>query len=182
MTQRLALPADDDDYEIVNGKKIVKDGRHVRVPMHMMDGIQHGVAAHFGRVTDAAGGSEGLGRPGFRLNAAHDAAARRRLYDQYDEDIGQQWKNPPQMHFAGEGDVCTVRGPEYPDDEGSPGHLRRIKGKLVCVPDDNNNKTDALRARTPARAYAKPAEDHKLTMDELYRSLDRDLENAWRGK
>jgi hypothetical protein len=69
------------------------------------------------------------------------------------------------MHFAGEGDVCTVKGEEYPEAFGSPGHLRRIKGQLVCVPDDNN-KTDHAISDERQRAYA---------------DYDRQLADAWRG-
>jgi len=44
-----------------------------------------------------------------------------------------------EMRGAREGDACTVRNPEYPDDQGAPGHLRSVGGQLVCVPDGSED-------------------------------------------
>jgi hypothetical protein len=60
-------------FEVVNGKKILRDGRKYRVPTKLMDG-----ANQRPRVTDATGDSGlGLHKPGFR--GASDSKEQRLL-------------------------------------------------------------------------------------------------------
>ncbi len=57
----------DDDFEVVNGKRILKDGRTLRVRLPMMDSVQQGVARHFND-------------------------ARQRAYDSYENDLVNAWQ------------------------------------------------------------------------------------------
>lgn len=53
--------------------EILKDGEKLHVSMFAMDGmdpLQQAIANDGLRVTDGAGGTQGLNRPGFRLAAA----------------------------------------------------------------------------------------------------------------
>jgi hypothetical protein len=73
-----------DDYEIVNGRKVLKDGRVYRAKMTLMDS-GHRVSHRpvFARVTDATGDPLGLHKPGWRVPAqdARDPLARHVVTD-----------------------------------------------------------------------------------------------------
>ena len=78
----------------------------------------------------------------------------RRAYADADRESTNAYKHikasdAGQFTAARAGDLCTVSGPEYPLDYGSPGHLRQINGKLVCVPDRRQDA--AADARAEAR-------------------------------
>ncbi len=127
---------------------ILRDGHSVRVSMTARDSLspmQRAVLdtrrALDTRVTDAA-----AHRPGYRFaDVSNDA--RQQAYDAYQREAEEAWRNPPGLdephgvgtHWMGgaqEGSVCTVRGAEYPDDYGSPGHMRMVRGQMICVPDE----------------------------------------------
>jgi hypothetical protein len=95
---------DDDDFD-ENG--ILKDGGRMRVPMYARDALQRAVAADSARfwprdraplVTDAAGGTAGLHRPGFRISGSD---AQRVTQDhmknealaEYDRTQADAWKH-----------------------------------------------------------------------------------------
>jgi hypothetical protein len=86
------------------------------------------------------------------------------------------WQRKPTEDLSGEfrgaqeGDVCTVR--EGGVDEGSPGHLRMVGGKLTCVPDKRSQ--DAV-PRTMSVA------DAQRIRDQAYEESVRREENEWRG-
>jgi hypothetical protein len=91
-----------DDYEIINGRKILKDGRTYRARMTMMDSaMPH--RPSFARVTDGTGDPMGLHRPGWRVPAQDarplvghvvtDAVANARR--QYVTDLENAWRTPP---------------------------------------------------------------------------------------
>jgi hypothetical protein len=117
-------------------------------------------SARSARVTDASGDSGlGLHQPGFRISNA----CRRdmSIYDQYDAAIASEYKNhPPTGEGSGElrgaqpNDICTING--------SPGHLKMINGKLVCVPDLGRDANDDPR-QAAIDAY------------------DLEIANRWRG-
>lgn len=194
----MTLQTYDDDDSPIDKNGILKDGRRVRVPLMMRDAAT---------VTDifAADGSGGRGdpsaaslrRPGFRIfwqDAVFSHLARRAkelAYAAYDADLTNAWRgdNPPtgagerQMRGAAEGDICTTNG--------APGHLRRVDGKLVCVPDrrdamydpdDDEDEQDPRRRRrgnSAARA-AETSADHRTVMDALYQQYDTEIQNAWK--
>lgn len=161
--QEIIRPEDDDDFEVMvmpdgSRRKILKDGRSYRVPLRLCDSMQREIAAN------AAAMTNDLHRPGFRVLS--DAAARdakQEAYDAYDADLTARWQdgNPVGAHV---GDLCTVRGPEFPNDFGSPGHLQERDRKLVCVPD---RRQDAAVAVADAKA-------------EAYETYEATISNAWR--
>jgi len=104
-----------------------------------------------------------LNKPGFRFcTDAKQLAAIDEAYAAYNYEQTNAWRGPTADNtqpFIGQrsGDPCTING--------RAGHLRDVKGKLVCVP---NNHADA-RSMMDAREAA-------------YRLTDWEAENAWRGK
>ena len=160
---------DYDDAFDENG--VLKPGvRGIRVPMLAMDAMQRSVREHFTRITDASGSTAGLHRPGYRVSDSHDftPVERQRLSDEYDRDLTNAWRRTAEdADWGEEGDQCTVR--EGGADEGAPGHLHSINGRLVCVPDPGY-RTSRTTGRT----------DRASVMDKLYQEYDDDLENARR--
>jgi hypothetical protein len=82
---------DDDAYEIINGKKVLKDGARVHVTL-----IDAERARRRARLTDAAGRSDPLAfsKPGYRLTA--DAGAydeRQRCYEEYIAEKQAEWRD-----------------------------------------------------------------------------------------
>jgi hypothetical protein len=141
----------EDDFEIVNGKKVLKDGRKLTVGLAMMDSLDEvqRAVANKTRITDAQGGT-GLHRPGFRVSKAFPRDQS--IYDSYEQMKAAEFKCDVTGAAIGhqEGDSCTKNG--------NRGTMHLIEGKWTCVP--NNSATDAK-----AEAYA------------IY---DYDLVNAWR--
>lgn len=155
----------DDDDSPFDARGVIKDGRSLRVPlfaMDSMDPVQRAIAQS--RITDGAGTTAGLHRPGFRVTDAKNArAAVEEAYRLRDEVDQNAWRADAKETWGEVGDECTVR--EGGHDEGSPGHLRRVGNRLVCVPD-------------------KPSKDELPTMDEraaAYQAYDEEVSNRWRG-
>ena len=145
---------DDDDPFDENG--ILKDGARVRVSL--MDAMT--VRDHQRRplVTDAQGGTSGLHRPGYRI--APNITRDHNHYDQRDAEDAVAWRRDA-VGEGVEGSVCTVQNAAYPDDFGSPGHIRMLNGKLVCVLDQ-------------------PVKKDAMTMDQIYEAADAALREQWR--
>jgi hypothetical protein len=95
----------DDDFEIVRGKKVLKDGRIFRTKMTAMDNaMSHRPIA---RVTTADGDPLSMHRPGWRLAATHEArdplarhvvtdADRQAIIDarqQYEDELTSAWQH-----------------------------------------------------------------------------------------
>jgi hypothetical protein len=166
MTKRQQDRYQDDDSPFENG--ILKDQHRSRVSMQFRDAMRNDLR----RVTDGAGGSDGLQRPGFRLASKRDV----RHYQDYDRWVQEAYKDAaiePQSAITGvgsgefgaharEGDGCTING--------SPGHIN-AEGKCVVDQPDwpgKRNKQDAQH-------------DHRSRMAKLYSDLDFESSNAWRG-
>jgi hypothetical protein len=133
----------DDAFEVLaDGRKVLKPGRSFRTPMRAMDAkTVDGFAAN---------------RPGYRIPSAsmHDSKRQReldRLYAERDAATENAWRED--FIGASEGDPCTCRGSDFPDDIGSPGHLELHEGRLICTP-DNPSANDARSVRDArTRAY-----------------------------
>ena len=164
------IEEDDDD--------VLRDGQTLRVPLHMRDGhspmqrevMEDKAARRFG-LDDATA----LHRPGYKYCVDADARARvEEARAQWIQEMTDGWKTtaPGAVEFRGaqEGDVCTVR--EGGVGEGGPGHLKRIGGKLVCVP---GQRHDSL-PRTMTAADAQPIRDA------AYRQYCDELVNAWKAR
>jgi hypothetical protein len=158
---------------------MMKDGDSLRFPTFPADSPlawrnemhQHFVAQDAARrsgtgasavlVNDGSDDAWALHRPGPRYLA--DATARNaanaelaKAYAEYDADQSQRWRGAQAQgaEFVGarEGLQCTVQGPEYPHDYGSPGHLRRLDGRLICacptIPSRVDRRGTACRQET----------------------------------
>jgi hypothetical protein len=125
-----------------------------------------------------------LHRPGFADGAMTDA--KKAAYDSYEKTLTSAWENPTGHGPIGSqiGDICTCRGPEFPDDIGSPGHLKMISGKLVCTPDQpRSGRSTPARPlpRTDAQDVRDVEAQHRENMNILHDQLDRSLADAWRN-
>ena len=163
---------------------LLKDGRSTRIPLYLKDGspnphlspVQRSIAAtHQPLVVDGSSKPNAMHRPGFRYLAdanrrAINDAVKNEAYQEVDRRDANAWKgatNRTNLRDAQEGDPCTVRGPEYPEDFGSPGTLQMGSDGLVCVPDDSQQ--DARRSQD--------AVDAKRA---AYEEYDRVARDAWR--
>jgi hypothetical protein len=173
----------DDDF---NPDGTLKDKRSFRTPLMMADSNN---ARR--RTLDAAAFRPGF-RTAAAVDASIDddafadaLDARDQAYRDYDERVSSAWLDSADDTFdktmrvlarwqdamdaetnegGVEGDACTVRNAEFPDDQGSPGHIRMYRGRLVCTPDEPKSK-DA--ATIDAREAA-------------YQQYDREIADAWR--
>jgi hypothetical protein len=103
-----------------------------------------------------------------------DAAERERAEQIYRDEkrrLSDAWRQDatPVGRGQQEGAACTVRAGGR--DEGSPGHLRMVNGKLTCVPDQ---RRDAPRTMT--------ADDAQPIRDAAYRQYCDELVNAWKAR
>ena len=165
----------------------LRDGEILRVPMQLRDSAsawRDDMVTHFegeaharaildgsrAQFHDGRGLTAGF-RPGPIIPREPIANDRRaEIYALHDQEESNRWRDAVptsagRTDFIGarEGDLCTVR--EGGSHEGSPGRLRCIDGRLVCVPDnsrqDSQSVTDERESAYALRAW----ED----------------ENAWRG-
>lgn len=151
--------SDDEIYE-ADGTT-VRSGKAVRVPMTLRDASS--------LVVDAKGGTSMGSRPGFRTiiedgsGSALDAAAavhRRRVLDdvsraraEYHDYITNAWRGEDAFGDDEDygpqalGQVCSVAAEEYPAQYGAPGHVRRVGGRYLCVPDQSRDSATDSRER-----------------------------------
>lgn len=159
------------EEEALDADGILRDGFSVSVPMTMRDSVQRAVAQN---LHDGHGNRDVVGhRPGFIIDA-HDARdAVEEAYRLRDEADQNAWRADAKETWGTPGDQCTVR--EGGRDEGSPGHLRRIGNRLVCVPDKPTRAAsdgltlDALEAR------------HRNKMANVYAAYDAQISEMWRN-
>lgn len=140
---------DEDDFEIINNKKVLKDGRTLRVRTTMLDSK----SLYPVRISDGSGDPLSLNKPGFRTFT--DDKLRNRLADEkeldyidYENAKATEWRDvsaPPNSTHPGwlqsseeqmtEGQSCTVRNEFFPQHNGEPGTIKMYKGRLCCVPE-----------------------------------------------
>jgi hypothetical protein len=163
---------------------ILRDGQRVRVSLFMRDGAINpnltptqrakALAAQQTLVSDGSSNPMAMHKPGFRYltdanRRAIGDAAKAKAYQEVEQADANAWKGATSrlnLRDQQEGDPCTVSGPDYPDDFGSPGTLQMGNdGELVCVP----GNLDARRqdSRIDAREAA-------------YRAYDEEMSVAWR--
>ncbi len=187
----------DDDFEVINGQLVLKDGHKYTVPMRALDSLQRDVARHFGDRAELQDGQRivdgfdnaglSLHRPGHRLFAS--GQGDQSFYDAYDRDISTRYLDADHtagVEGAGErgqssaraggdeekiGQACTCRGGRDIGVQGSRGHWDYDEaGRVVCIADDRRRGDDGLDVR-----------DHQQRMADLRAELDRELSNAWRN-
>jgi hypothetical protein len=148
---------------------LLRDGARYRVPATLMDGMPPRRGDNVTSV-DAA-----LHRPGFRFA---DQRAQQRVADAraaYETDLINSWRKDADEDWGDPGDQCTVRSGGV--DEGAPGHLRRINGRLVCVPDDDDDETE--RATGDARRRVrKTTYDPRGRLVSTSESEEEDLDDS----
>jgi hypothetical protein len=186
MQQRRQHRPNDDAFD---ERGLLRDGRIYRVPTKLMDGARQRPA----RVVDAKGGTEGLGRPGYRvpvsdspLHALAAATKRQSAYDSYERDLVNAWRGKGDAvgESDDEGAICTVQNDDFPDYYGSPGHIRNHNGRLVCVHDDydgdDDEEEDIADPQSDHRTLDRKMADHKQRMNLEYSNYDKSLKDAWR--
>jgi hypothetical protein len=149
-------------------KELIGDGERRHFPMFAMDSVQRAVAAQGLRVTAGNGdGGLGLRRPGFRIGDQILSDAKQAAYEDYEHRLTTAWKGDAANEGTVEGAACIVRNAHYPDDMGAPGHLHRVGGRLICVPD---------RPRASGND-AMPLRD----IETEYRLYSEEISQAWKG-
>jgi hypothetical protein len=187
---------DDDTFEYINGKKCVRDGHQLRVPVYLMDGaldpLQRAVAASGVRVTDAFGGDTMGSRPGWRIGvedgsgSSIDALSHHRrvsgaaMYQTYDAEISQRWRGedadedlaPGTPYVGAEGQACTING--------FPGRLVKGKdGELFCRPIAADSVIDNCSEEDNC-TIGQVIHDHQINMARIYAEIDAEISRAWR--
>jgi hypothetical protein len=183
----------DDDFELVNGKKMLRDGRRFRNPVLTMDSDNAPP-----RVAPRGH------RPGFAFRDGRMADERRQAYLDYEKSLTGSYLRPTQNANTGQGsrgpvetrkvgDVCIVQGQN--------GHLYESDGgELVCVPDgwgdaafDDRAMAQAEYLDRVSNAWRNPhgdvvqdrgpvqRADAALTRDELYAAYDQEIAAAYRN-
>jgi hypothetical protein len=130
-----------------------------------------------GFLHDGHGNTDAVGhKPGFLVRADIAHEQRHQAHADYIRDLESAYKNPP-TGFGGKGargpqvgDLCTVRGPEFPESFGASGHLQMRGGDLVCAPDAKWRGNEQPDAASDKRSVA-----------DAYRDYDDELRNAWRN-
>jgi hypothetical protein len=155
----------------------------------------HDARAGAGFLHDGHGHKAGH-RPGYLMRADIANEQRRQAHDAYRFDLENAWRNPavparppagtsrrdaegkPPTGFGShgsrgerEGDLCTCRGPEFPESFGAPGTLQMRGGELVCVPDAEYRRSTE---------QPDPASDRRSVADE-YARYDQRISQAWRN-
>ena len=170
-----------------------------RIPMMLRDSVamrdanrravQAAIKAERQRgVVDGSGSTAGLHRPGSRVAAdrgAYDAVAE--AYAQMIADKSEAWRAGPGgnqqdasawgTEYAGarEGDACTVRaGAAEGYLEGGPGHIARVDGKLLCLPDQRAQRRPDSMSAADAEAIKQMAYDERVRAGEqAWKNLGR---------
>ena len=168
------------DFEIIDGKKCLKDGRVLRVHQIMMDSANTKTI----RISDGSGSALFLCRPGWRMvtdQRVRQSIAEERLLDRLAyldskdaelKNTSPGWAGNPPTGFGtsnmpGEtdapiGSACTIRGPDFVEHFGGPGKIGVFRGRKTCIP--VGVTVDAADAKTS-----------------IYDEYDFAKSNEWRG-
>jgi hypothetical protein len=127
----------DDDFEIINGKKYLRDGHRYRAgPITMMDSlprdghgpvcITDGSGASLPRVHDGTGDSGlAMHRPGFRVTDAPLSDELQRAHDAYEHDLTTAWRR-------GTGKNVVPDAPKAIGNDAIPVHDIETAYRLYC--------------------------------------------------
>ena len=186
-------------YRGSNDADLLEDGERLRVPMFAMDGmdlVQHAVARHSARVTDANGNSGlALHRPGFRfvLDDAAGDHAKARAYQSYQDELTSAYKNPP----TGRADATSEQGERLCPDCNGSGEVDgeecdTCAGTGVVVDDyeetaeeigrNASTHIETVRSRSDSRSISQMMRDHENRMTEIYDAYDQSLAQQWRQR
>jgi hypothetical protein len=173
---------DDEAWEIVNGKRVLRDQHRIRVRLADAQRSRERAA-----LTDGRGAPHMIGhRPGYLISRdARQQDAKAQAYAAYERDLANRWRDqdedddPPDgapdgaypYTASAEGTACTING--------FPGTLQRRGDWLVCVA----NKQSFNGANGPDEdpdTASDSVKDAKRRLAELYRQRDAEDANAWR--
>ena len=173
------MQRDDDNFEWINGKRVLKDHGRLRVPMFLRDGrinpnltdVQRAVATHRPLI-DCSGH-----RPGFALvNDAATREARSRMYALKDAEYENAWRGPNA--------TCSFCQGTGEADDGGECETCRGEGVLNETQDAYRNAAthheSLLRHRGDNRSVSQMVRDHQANMATVYAAYDRDLTESWR--
>jgi hypothetical protein len=123
-------------------------------------------------------------RPGFLIsNDAASRSAKLKAQQDYTRDLENAWRAPNGTARDAEGyaerdigTACTCKGDDYPADFGSPGTVRRVGSRIICVPDRREQPDPASDRRTVEQRVA----DHARVMADEYAAYDRRVAQQFR--
>jgi DnaJ-class molecular chaperone len=183
---------DDDDDGVFDKHGILRDGKSVRVPLFMRDGlspVQQAVAQSSVSVTDGQGDTVGLHRPGFRLaDAAAPLRARDAAYSAYERELTTAWRGNRSRADAAAERLCPdcdgsgeIDGEEC-DSCGGTGMLA-YEGNAEEAERNTETHHEGLgrnRRRVDHRTVQQAMRDHQNKMADIYDKLDHELSETWR--
>lgn len=123
----------------------------------------------------------GANRPGWRipLNDDKRRAVVQDAYQQYERELTNRWRLGDQERTCSE---CDGGGE---DEAGNDCPVCGGEGVLPAANETTDTQTahaSLAQRNDDSRPLAQRMQDHKRTMDALYRARDAELENAWRNK
>jgi hypothetical protein len=174
---------DDDIFTIVNGKKVVRDGKRIRVATTFMDTAIRKDVMHFGRVTAPSGNDLALHQPGFRVNDRVNATDRNKIYRDYDQRKQNEWKTPVRRVDAGDADEDEKICPEC----GGSGLAENGSDECPVCNGDGSVPTDYVEEeiesrRSDRRSVDLMVRDHRQRMSSEYSRYDQLLRQSWKRR
>jgi hypothetical protein len=169
----------DDDFQIIQGKKVLKDNRVYRAKMLTMDAAPGGrdsrianlIDARHGdrrRVTDGSGDELGLHRPGWRIFDVDDAddakaEARRR----YEQELCDSWRGDAASNPTKDPDLNDPDDDDDDDDDERPRRRRRFQKRdpfgreSGSISEEDGDRYQArLAMHRPGFRVSAPPTDH----------------------
>jgi hypothetical protein len=176
------MQRDDDNFEWIDGKRILKDHGRLRVPMLLRDGsVNPNLSAMQRSVATSRPLIDSSGhRPGFAfVNDAATREARARMYALKDVEYENAWRGPnatcPSCQGSGEADdgsECeTCRG---------EGVVNASYETQEAYRNTATHHKSLLRHRADNRSVSQMVRDHQTNMAAVYAAYDRDLTESWR--
>jgi hypothetical protein len=129
--------------------------------------------------TDHSGDPWSASRPGFRLRIGDTRKAQRDAIAEYERELTNRWRLGDQER------TCSACDGSGEDEAGNDCPVCGGEGVLPAANETTDRQTahaSLAQRNDDSRPLAQRMQDHKRTMDALYRARDAELENAWRNK
>jgi hypothetical protein len=148
-----------------------------------MDAVQRSIARSSVRVTDGEGGSRGLNRPGFRLDARKVTRRNARgeeegTYEEEDERERQTSDAAMRARDAAYRDYERTLTNAYKNPVGTDAAPYEQSAEEIVH--NASTHTESAR-RLDARSVQQAMRDHAARMDQIYRQYDSAIRDAWRN-